>query len=402
MVGRLAPRGSDAVIIVALLWVCLGIIGWVYLGYPLLLFLLGKLTPRPRRREPIVLPLTVIVAAHNEEGAIEAKVRNILASDYPATSIEIVVASDGSTDGTAKAARRARADIVLELPRVGKMTALNRAVERSSGEVLVFTDADSLFEPRTLSTLVSNFADASVGGVTANEVSEIQSDDGGIARGEGLYWKYDQWIKRLEDQIGSAVSASGRLHAIRKRLYRPPTIKDGSDDVLISTQVIRAGRRLAFDEATRVLAEVRNDPRGELRRKVRLMNRGLRAAFSLGRTLLPFGGGFYAWQILSHKILRRFVPFFLIGLLGSSIRLAIADPAWWMALGPQVAFYAMAFVGALVVDTRLGKAKPLWIPYFFCLANIAAALAVLSLLWGTRFEIWEPARPTLLGGMARE
>jgi cellulose synthase/poly-beta-1,6-N-acetylglucosamine synthase-like glycosyltransferase len=346
----------------------------------------------------------VIVAAHNEEADIEEKVRNILASDYPRAMLEVVVASDGSTDDTADAARRAGADIVLELPRVGKITALNRAVARSTGEILAFTDADSLFEPRTLRTLVSNFADASVGGLTANEVSEITSADGGVARGEGLYWRYDQWIKRLEDRIGSAVSASGRLHAIRRDLFRPPSIIDGSDDVLISTQVILANRRLAFDADTRVLGEVRNDPRGELRRKVRLMNRGLRAALSLGRVLLPFAGGFYSLQILSHKILRRFVPFFLLGLLASSIALAASDPAWWVMLGPQLVFYGLAGAGAMLVNTRLRRAKLLWVPYFFCLANLAAALAVLSLLIGTRFEMWEPARPPTnsTGLMARE
>ena len=402
--GGPGPAGSDAAMTEGIFWGCLAIVVWVYLGYPALLVLLGKLRPRPRRCEPTVLPLSVIVAAHNEESVIGAKVRNILASDYPATSIEVIVASDGSTDGTASAARRAGADIVLDLPRAGKITALNSAVERSSGEVLVFTDADSRFEPGTLDELVANFADPSVGGVSANEVSEIRSEDGGVARGEGLYWKYDQWIKRLEDRIGTAVSASGRLHAIRRDLFRPPSITDGSDDVLISTQVIRAGRRLAFDQATRVLVEVRNDPHGELRRKVRLMNRGLRAAFSLGRALLPFRSGLYAFQILSHKILRRFVPFLLVGLLGSSILLTMADPTWWVALGPQVLFYGLACMGALTVNTRLGRAKALWIPYFFCLANLSAALAVLSLLRGTRFEIWEPARPNTYSPrlMARE
>ena len=390
--------------IVALLGVCLGAIGWVYLGYPLLLLLLGRLTPRPRRRDSIFPTVSVIVAAYNEEAAIKEKVRNILASDYPGAMLEVVVASDGSTDDTADAARRAGADIVLELPRVGKMRALNRAVAGSTGTILVFTDADSLFEPQTLRTLVSNFADAAVGGVTANEVTEITPADGGVARGEGLYWKYDQWIKRLEDRIGSAVSASGRLHAIRRDLFRPPSIMDGTDDVLISTQVILAGHRLAFDADTRVLSEVRNNARGELRRKVRLMNRGLRAALSLGGVLLPFAGGFYSLQIFSHKILRRFVPFFLLGLLASSIALAVSDPAWWIMLGPQLVFYGLAGAGAMLVNTRLRRAKLLWVPYFFCLANLAAALAVLSLLRGTRFEMWEPARPPTnsTGLMARE
>lgn len=393
---RLAYRRDNwsGAMSIALFWLCVGGIAWVYLGYPMLLIVLGKLAPRPRRRHPIVVPVSVIVPGHNEGSAMKAKVQNVLASDYPAAYIEVVVASDGSTDGTVEAARRGGAHIVMDLPRIGKVTAINRAVERSKGEILVFTDADSLFEPGTLSALISNFADSSVGGVTANEVSLIRNADGGIARGEGLYWRYDQWIKRLEDRVGSAVSASGRLHAIRRTLFRPPSIRDASDDVLISTQVIKSGRRLAFDETSRVVVEVRNDPRGELRRKVRLMNRGLRAALALGKTLLPFRGGFYSLQIFSHKVLRRFVPFLLIGLLGSSGLLSTADPSWWFVLGPQLAFYLLAGVGALAGRTPLGKVQLLWIPYYFCLANLAAALAVISLVRGIRFEIWEPVRTT--------
>jgi glycosyltransferase involved in cell wall biosynthesis len=375
-----------------LFWVCFSTIAWVYAGYPLLLIVLGKLMPRPRRRDPIILPVSVIVVAHNEEAAMEAKVRNILASDYPAGCIEVVVASDGSTDGTVDAARRGGARIVMDLPRVGKTSAINRAAKRSGGDVLIFTDADFRFEPGTLAALISNFADDSVGGVAGSKATVIRGPDGALARGEGLYWRYDLWVSRLEDRIGSTVSANGFLYAIRRNLFEPTSMPAGSDDVLISTGVIKSGKRLAFDEHSRVLSESRTDPRYEFRRKVRLMNRGLRASFSLSRTLPPVGAGFYSLQLFSHKILRRFLPFFLAGLLASSIRLVIVDPSWWASLGPQLAFYGLAGVGALMGGTRFGSMKPLWIPYYFCLANLAAAVAVISLLRGVRFERWEPVR----------
>jgi cellulose synthase/poly-beta-1,6-N-acetylglucosamine synthase-like glycosyltransferase len=347
--------------------------------------------PRPRRREALELPLTIIVAAHDEVDVIASKVADVLACDYPAALLELIVASDGSDDGTVEAARRAGATSVLDLPRVGKLAALNRAAEVAGGEILVFTDADSLFEPRSLRELVSNFADEHVGAVAANVVRYVEEDGRPVARGESLYWRYERLIKRLEDRVGSVVSASGHLYAVRRRYFVRSSLAAGTDDFVISSQVVRAGGRLAFDERAIVLVATPEEGATELRRKVRVMNRGLRAALALGDALLPARTGVYALEVIFHKLLRRLVGFLLFVLLASSIVLAAGDPRWWIALAPQLGFYALAMAGALLAPTRYGRSRPLWIPYFFCLANGAAALAVLSLLAGVRFERWEPA-----------
>lgn len=365
---------------------------WVYAGYPLLLAALGRIHPWPRERSPTHKAVSVLVAAHNEEGVIEAKVENVRATDYPQHLIEIVVVSDGSTDGTVEAARRAGADRVLDLPRVGKITALNAGVEASGGEILVFTDADSFLRPDTLNELVANFADPAVGGVSANEVSGTASEAPGVARGEGAYWRYEQWIKRLEDRVGSAVSASGRLYAVRRSLFRPSTVTSGTDDFVISTQVLKAGRRLAFDEHTLVQVDSPDDAGSEFRRKVRVMNRGLRAAFSLGELLLPWRGGFYSVQVLSHKVLRRTLPFFLLTAVVAGIWLTTLTPVWWLVLGPQLAFYGLATAGWAGRTRGWGRARPLWVAYYFCLVNLAAAAAVVSVVGGVRFERWDPAQ----------
>lgn len=368
------------------------VVVWVYAGYPSLLLMLARTRPHPRQRKPTHRAVTVLVAAHNEEDVIAAKVANVLSTRYPRSLIEIVVASDGSTDRTVDAARRAGAQQVLDLPRVGKITALNAGVEAASGEILVFTDADSLFRPDTLEELMANFADPTVGGVSTNEVSGIEADASGVARGEGLYWRYEQWIKRLEDKVGSTVSASGRLYAVRRSLFRPATVTAGTDDFVISTQVLKAGGRLAFDEATVVLVDSPVDATSELRRKVRVMNRGLRAAFSLGELLLPWRGGLYSVQVLSHKVLRRLVPVFLFMALVASAWLAALSAVWWLVLGPQLVFYGLALAGWAGRRRVWGRARPLWVPYYFCLVNAAAAIAVLSVLGGLRFERWDPAR----------
>lgn len=370
------------------------VVVWVYAGYPLLLLALARIRPRPRERKPTHQTVTVLVAAHNEEDVIDAKVANVLSTRYPRSLVEVVVASDGSTDLTVEAARQAGAHRVLDLPRVGKITALNAGVEASSGEVLVFTDADSLFCPETLDELMANFADSTVGGVSANEVSRTDVDAPGVARGEGTYWRYEQWIKRYEDRVGSAVSASGRLYAIRSSLFRPSTITAGTDDFVISTQVVKAGRRLAFDQHAIVLVDAPLDATPELRRKVRVMNRGLRAAFSLGELLLPWRGGFYSVQVLSHKVLRRFLPFFLLTALAASAWLTTSSAFWWLVLGPQLIFYALALAGWVGRGREWGRARPLWVAYYFCLVNAAAAIAVLSVLGGVRFDRWDVARGT--------
>lgn len=374
----------------AIFWLSAFGLAWVYAGYPVTLALAGRWRALPRARAPMTPTVSVLIAAHDEADRIAEKVANVRASSYPADRLEVVMASDGSTDATVEAARRGGADVVLELPREGKLAALNAAAARSSGEILVFTDADSSFEPDALARLVSNFADPQVGGVAGNLVRTAAE---GLGAGEGLYWRYEQWIKRLEDRLGSAVSATGQLYAIRRELFRPSPVVEGTDDFVISTQVVTAGRRLAFDPEARVTTVPPESGRAELRRKVRLMNRGLRAAFSLGPLLLPWRGGLYGLQVLSHKVLRRLVPLFLLGALASSARLAVAGRrAWWTALAPQLAWYALAALGALGRERPWGRRRLLTTPYYFCLANTAAGIAVISVVRGRRYVVWQPER----------
>jgi hypothetical protein len=229
--------------------------------------------------------------------------------------------------------------------------------------------------------------------VSGNQVPYQRAADGAVVRGEGLYWKYEHWIKKLEDNVGSTVSAAGGLYAIRRELFRPPTLLAAADDFVISSEVVKQGARLAFDERSRVRIASPSDDGPAFRRKVRVMNGGLRGAFSLGRLLLPFVGGFYGFQVLTHKILRRFTAFLLLAMLITSVALSITDARWLAVLLPQAAFYCLAGVGWLGRGRSWGRQKVLWVPYFFCMANLAAALAVLTLLRGVRFERWEPARP---------
>jgi cellulose synthase/poly-beta-1,6-N-acetylglucosamine synthase-like glycosyltransferase len=369
--------------------VCGFAVTWVYVGYPLTLVALAQLHPRPRRRHPVDIKVSVVVPAHNEAEAIGPKLESVLKSDYGRDRIELIVVSDGSTDTTAALAEAAGADRVLDLPRIGKTAALIAGAEAATAEVLAFTDADAMFLPDTLGQLMLNFADREVGGVAANQLFGAGSGRA-VEQGQGLYWRYDQWIKRLEDRVGSTVSAGGGLYAVRRELFRAPSLDAGTDDFLVSSHVIRAGFRLAYDEHARVLLRPEGSARSELRRRIRVMNRAQRAAFSLGRLGVPFLGGMYGFQLFSHQVLRRFVPFFLLGAFASSAVLAASQPWWWLALAPQLLVYTLASVAFLSRRRRWGGSRVLAIPYFFCLANVAAGLAMFSLAGGRRYASWEP------------
>ena len=362
----------------------------MYAGYPLLLALLARFRPRPRRRAPLLTPATVIVPAHDEEAVIERKVGNVLGGTYPRDLVEVIVASDGSSDRTVELARRAGAT-VLDLPRSGKVAALAAAAAEARGDILVFTDADCFLEADSLAELVANFADPEVGGATANEVRRSASDFGGVSRGEGLYWRYEQWLKRLEDRVGSTVSACGSLYAVRRSLFRAPTATAGNDDVLISTEVVRRGSRLVFDEHALVIVGSTRHGGDEFRRKVRIINGGLRTWLSLGELLDPRRHGLYALEVWSRKVLRRLLPFALLALFISGAWLTASDPWWWILFAPQVLVALLATAGWGLRRHPAGRFRALWIPYYFALTNVAAGVAVLSLATGLRFERWKPS-----------
>ena len=369
----------------------LGACAYVYLGYPLLLLVLARLRPRPVRREPVRPRMSVIVPAYDEGEVIAGKIRNTIENGYPRDLLEVIVASDGSSDATVPIARdfddaRVR---VLDLPRGGKAAALNAAAHEATGEVLVFTDADVLLEPGALGFVAENFADSQVGGVAGRKVPESYAA-GHLARGEDLYARFDEWQKGLESAFGSAVASHGALHALRRELYVPVEDPTGADDMAISMRVVLRRRRLVYDPRAVARVAAPDDGATELERKVRIANQVMRALFSLGTSL--WTSGFYSVQLLSHKLLRYLVPIFLSLILGSNISLSVTthSPAWDVLLFFQAAFYAAATVGAASRKSTAGRSWLFTIPYYFCLVNAAALLALLSVLRGERAAGWSP------------
>lgn len=361
---------------------------YAYVGYPLLLLLVARIRPRPVLRSDVLPTVTVVCPAHNEERVLRAKIQNTLALDYPPERLRLLIVSDGSTDGTEAIARRHEGPRVrlLSLPRVGKMEALNRAVRECSDELLVFTDANVWLERQAVRQLVRAFADPRVGAVGGAKRFRPRGDSTG--EGEGLYWRYDQWVKELETRVGSVFGADGALYAIRRPLVR--TVQNGAqaDDLALSARVVLQGHRLIYEPAAIAWEDAPEDGLAELRRKVRVANHGLRAVLDLV-PLLP-GSGFYTIQLLSHKVARYLVPVQLVLLLASSATLAARLPLFQVVLAAQAVFYALAVLGWLARASRAGRFPVLSIPYYFSLVNTAAGLALVELLLGTRRATWAP------------
>jgi cellulose synthase/poly-beta-1,6-N-acetylglucosamine synthase-like glycosyltransferase len=376
---------------VGLFWGALGLLLYTYLIFPLLLALRGMVVHRPYRSAPIHPRASLIIAARNEADGIGAKLDNIDGLEYPPDHLEVIIASDGSEDETEAivSAHRGRPIRLVRLPRRGKAAALNAAVAKATGEILIFSDANSRYAPDAIARLVAPFADESIGGVAGNQVYERSARPRAGTQGEHAYWSYDRLLKAAESRAGNTVSATGAIYAIRRHLFRP--VPDGvTDDFYTSVGVIAQGGRLVFAPDAIAYEPPAATGRLEFQRKVRIMTRGLRAVAMRRELLDPRRYGFYAIQLLSHKVLRRLMA-------APLLILAIAAPSLWR----HGALYRLMTVGqaAIYGSALLGMAPWGWarrrffeLPAFFCIATAASALATWNVLRGRQIDRWEPTR----------
>ncbi|HEX6473997.1 MAG TPA: glycosyltransferase [Candidatus Limnocylindria bacterium] len=351
----------------------------------------GRLRPKPYVTRSITPPLTVVIAAHNEAAVIAPKLAALLASDYPPESLQVIVASDGSQDGTVVTARAAGGSRVhvLDLPRVGKAAALNAAVAQATGEILVFTDANSIPARDALRRLIAPFADGEVGGVAGNQV--YRRGDGETGAGELAYWDIDRRLKAAESRAGSAVSATGALYAIRRELVQD--VPEGvTDDFINSTRVVAQGRRLVFAAEAVVYEDVAGSAGAEFARKVRVMTRGLRGVIMMRRLLDPRRYGFYSVQLFTQKVLKRLtvVPHLLI--VASTVLGWKHGRAYRLAGVAELAIGGAALIGLTFRSTKVGRLPVFSLPAYFCLANAASLLAIRNVIGRRTVVRWSTAR----------
>jgi len=393
---------ADSILIALLFWGALGGILYTYFGYPILIFLLAKIVHKPEAYQAYQPSVTLLIAAYNEEAVIEDKIKNSLTIDYPKGLLQILVVTDGSGDKTTEIAKRYipyGIEILHEPERRGKMAAINRALPQARGEVVVFSDANNYYQPDTIIKLTRPFANPEVGAATGAKV--IGQGDGSLGASEGLYWKYESFIKKQESQAGSCTSAAGEVLAIRKGLYSPPPDNVINDDFYISMQIVRKGYRLVYVPEAISRERVSPSAQDEIIRRTRI-NAGRFQAITLAKQILPYNRPLLVWQILSHKFLRPIVPFFMIGAAFFNLWAVLFPPRakglWILSkpyslifLGFQVLFYALSWVGRRAGNrgeqSRL--VRLLYIPTFLTNSNYAALMGFFRFLRGNQSPLWE-------------
>jgi cellulose synthase/poly-beta-1,6-N-acetylglucosamine synthase-like glycosyltransferase len=374
-----------------LFWFSAVVVIYVYFGYPLLLKLHVLGGPKPWRRGHAQPLISVIVAAHNEESVIEAKIKNLLSSDYPRERVEVLIGSDGSSDSTEDIVRRFAADGVglISFPQhQGKSAIQNGLVAKASGSILVFTDADCILPAHALSCLVENFADEQVGLVSG--IPRYQNDrETNITQNEDIYLRYETWLRIQESKCGLLAMASGSLFAMRRTLWKPLD-RDVGDDFALPLQVALSKKRNVLDaRAVAFTPLTQNTADSMFHLKMRIVSKDLRALLASGTILNPFHYGALAVSLWSHKLLRWFVPCFLLILFISNVLLYYV-PFYRVVLVSQIMFYGTALVGFALRNNRL--VFPLSIPMSFCVVNLASLIGTAKCLIGRKSGRWKPVR----------
>jgi glycosyltransferase involved in cell wall biosynthesis len=361
---------------------------YTFAGYPMVLWVVSLCRNQPHRRAAIDPTVSIIIAAHNEASGISQKILNCLALTYPEDKYEILVASDGSDDGTAEIVRSFahRGVKLIEIPvRRGKQYAQLLARDASRGEILVFTDVSVEFGRDSLQKMVSNFADPSVGCVSSED--EIVRKKGWV--GEQLYVQFEMRMRRLESRIGSLVTASGSFFAARRTVCGV-WHTDQTSDFFVVLNAVSLGMRAVVDpESVGRYGLVRSET-AELQRKIRTIVNGLAVFFSHLRLLNPFRYGFFSWQLISHKLFRWLVPFAILLFFISNLLLWTNGGFYRMCLVLQAAVYLAGSL-ALAAD-RFSGWKPIKLAGYFLLGNAATVMAWFYFLSGEKFVSWQPTQ----------
>ena len=370
------------------------LLAYTYAGYPALVFLLSRVFARPVRRADITPNVSVIIAAYNEERDIARKIENTLALDYPREKLEIIVASDCSTDGTDEIVRgyADRGVMLHRRPeRIGKSVAQNHAMRFSKGNVLVFSDATTMYQRDTLRKIVRSFADPDVGCV-AGRLVYVSGSDAAVGKGCRSYWGYEVFLKACESRLGSLIGVSGCLYAVRRSNYARIAL-DMSSDFVIATEIHLQGRRTVYDPEAVSTESTNKRGKDEFRMRVRVIEQTMSALQRYREVLNPLKHGAYALQMFSHKVMRYAAPLFMFTLFASNLFLINASVFYRLTFIAQSAFYLAALAGWASSKAGL-KIGPLALPYYFALANVASVVAFAKFMRGEAHVTWEPLRET--------
>ncbi len=374
-------------------WFSIAMLVYVYAGYPVLAYCTSRLFGRPVRQDDIEPSVSVVIAAYNEQDVIEATIVNKLSQDYPHEKLKVVVVSDGSTDRTDEqvvklcARYPGRVRLLRQEPRAGKTSALNMAVKELRGEIIVLSDANSMYAPDAIRLLVRNFSDPAVGYVTGKMV---YVNEGESATGEGCssYMRYENFLREQETRIGSVVGVDGGIDAVRKELFSPMRA-DQLPDFVLPLKVVAQGYRVVYEPGAVLREPALKSGGDEYRMRVRVSLRALWALWDMRHMFNVFRYGLFSVQLLSHKLLRYAAFFFLISTAAGNLALMSDSTLYQFLVAIQAAFYALAYWGHK--KSRIGKRRRIsYVPYYFVLLNLASAQAFVKFVMGKKQVVWEP------------
>lgn len=372
-------------------WSSIILVAGSYFLYPIAITIIAKLAqskPLVKDIEPFI---SIIIPMHNEEIVVKEKVENILGLDYPKDKLEIIFALDCCTDRTKEillSLNKSNMAILDNAKRKGKVANLNDAVRRAKGEIVVFSDANSIHKKDALKKLIRNFADEKVGCV-AGKLVYTDADNTSVGRGENLYWKYEDFLKRQESRLGRLLVTNGSIQAVRKEVYPYPD-PNIADDFSIPLLIQVKGYKVLYEPEAIVTEIATQSLKEEFAQKARIISQGIRGAIRLKKDLAQLNT-LSMFELIFHKVLRWLVPLFMIVIFLTNIVL-IGSRFYLYIFMAQAVFYALALIG--FIFRNRSKVKIFYIPFYICLVNFASLAAFYRIINRSKTHIWEKAYST--------
>jgi biofilm PGA synthesis N-glycosyltransferase PgaC len=378
-----------------LFWLLLGISFYAYIGYGILVWIFVKLkylfSSKKAFKNTHLPDVTLLIAAYNEQDFIIEKIKNSFALNYPKDKLSLVFVTDGSTDKTPEMiAQYADIQLFHQEGRSGKMAAINRVMPFIKSPITVFSDANAMLNEEAIQEIVKHFSNPKVA-VVAGEKRIIKHTGKTAEVGEGIYWKYESFLKKLDSELYSAVGAAGELYAIRTEHFEELESDTLLDDFVLSLRICQKGYITAYEPMAFATETASLNSQEELKRKIRICAGGFQSIFRLKGLLNPLVHGWLSFQYVSHRVLRwLIVPFALIILFFLNIALLPENSIYQFAFLFQIIFYSMALMGFYY--EKVGKkVKVLYVPYYFSLMNYSALAGFRRFLSNQQKVVWEKA-----------
>lgn len=382
-------------------WISLFFVVYTYVGYGLLVWILARLRGRlPIEGYPEEFPhVTMVIAAYNEADYIVPKLYNTIDLDYPREKFSILVVTDGSTDDTPNLVRQFQDVRLYHRPeRMGKIHAVNRVMKEVDTPIVVFCDANTMLNPEAIKNMVRHYADPEVGGVSGEKRILDQSSDNASGAGEGLYWKYESFLKKKDSDLYTMVGAAGELFSMRTDLYEEAPSNMIIEDFYLSLRVVARGYRFVYEPDAMATETASASVEDEWKRKVRISAGGIQAILQLRYLMNPFKYGIVAFEYVSHRVFRwTIAPLGLLTALLTNIVLAFSmNPFYLLLLTAQLAFYGLAALGYLFRNKKIAI-KGFFVPFYFTVMNLSVYAGLLRFLRGKQAVTWEKTQRAAVG-----